>query len=136
MQSANTKSKCKSECKCEYKMQMQNAGGLPHSTLFRVSMTTVRDWGEERRGNGKDEMRGSLHYATDGETVRYFGRDDASRGMGKESGRAAHDAHLSDDEAVAKMGHPNLDVGHHPDQMNTFKRGFSACMDARGYSVK
>ena len=47
-------------------MQMQNAnaqnananaGGLPHSTLFRVSMTTVRDWGEERRGNGKDEMR-------------------------------------------------------------------------------
>jgi hypothetical protein len=21
-------------------------------------------------------------------------------------------AHLSDDEAVAKMGHPNLDVGH------------------------
>jgi len=66
MQSANTKSKCKSECKCEYKMQMQNAnaqnananaGGLPHSTLLRVSMTTVRDWGEERRGNGKDEMR-------------------------------------------------------------------------------
>jgi len=27
-------------------------------------------------------------------------------GWGEESGRAAHDAHLSDDEAVAKMGHP------------------------------
>ena len=26
----------------------------------------------------------------------------------EESGRAAHDAHLSDDEAVAKMGHPDV----------------------------
>ena len=28
--------------------------------------------------------------------------------LGWESGRAAHDAHLSDDKAVAKMGHPDL----------------------------
>ena len=27
-------------------------------------------------------------------------------GLGRESGRASHDAHLSDDKAVAKMGHP------------------------------
>jgi DNA mismatch repair protein MutS len=27
-------------------------------------------------------------------------------GLGKESGRASHDAHLSDDKTVAKMGHP------------------------------
>ena len=26
----------------------------------------------------------------------------------EESGRASHDAHLSDDETVAKMGHPVL----------------------------
>jgi tRNA uridine 5-carboxymethylaminomethyl modification enzyme len=31
--------------------------------------------------------------------------DGAASGL-KESGRAAHDAHLSDDETVAKMGHP------------------------------
>nr|WP_218623878.1 DNA mismatch repair protein MutS [Granulicella sp. dw_53] len=28
-------------------------------------------------------------------------------GLGKENGRASHDAHLSDDKTVAKMGHPN-----------------------------
>jgi hypothetical protein len=29
-------------------------------------------------------------------------------GLIEENGRASHDAHLSDDEAVAKMGHPRL----------------------------
>jgi hypothetical protein len=29
-------------------------------------------------------------------------------GCGEESGRAAHDAHLNDDETVVKMGHPDL----------------------------
>jgi hypothetical protein len=28
--------------------------------------------------------------------------------------RALRDAHLSDDETIAKMGHPNFDVGHPP----------------------
>ena len=32
---------------------------------------------------------------------------------GKRFARCAN-AHLSDDETVAKMGHPVLDVGHHP----------------------
>jgi DNA mismatch repair protein MutS len=31
-------------------------------------------------------------------------------GLGKESGRASHDAHLSDDNTVAKMGHPTSKV--------------------------
>ena len=29
-------------------------------------------------------------------------------GCGKENGRASRDAHLSDHETVAKMGHPDL----------------------------
>ena len=32
-------------------------------------------------------------------------------GLGQDSGRASHDAHLSDDKAVAKMGHPDRGSG-------------------------
>ena len=39
--------------------------------------------------------------------VLRFSKDDWG-GEGSESGRALHDAHLSNDEAVAKVGHPNV----------------------------
>ena len=35
-----------------------------------------------RTDNGKSEIQGSLHCATDGETVRCFGRDDVGFGVG------------------------------------------------------
>jgi hypothetical protein len=39
----------------------------------------------KRTSNGKSEMRGSLHSATDGEAVRRFGRDDGFSGWAEEN---------------------------------------------------
>src|SRR6266851_4242938 len=38
---------------------------------------------DKSNNNGKDEIQGSLHCATDGETVRCFGRDDVFWGASK-----------------------------------------------------
>ena len=53
----------------------------------------------------KDEAPGGLLPTHRGEAA--MNGAPGSLGTGKESGRAAHDAHLSDGKAVAKMGHPD-----------------------------
>ena len=52
-------------------------------------------------GNSQDEMRGSLHCATDGETVRCFGRDDAS-GVDGEKQATARTKATANDKVTAK----------------------------------
>jgi hypothetical protein len=37
-------------------------------------------------------------------------------------------AHLSDDETVAKMGHPNLDVGHPAESLRIVNRRCVGCI--------
>ena len=69
---------------------------------------------------------GSLHCGTDDEAVRSFGRDDDAFSGLRESGSCfarglwliegrrfalRANAHLSDDQTVAKMGHPAPDTG-------------------------
>ena len=43
-------------------------------------MTTEKNREQTETGNGKSEIQGSLHCATDDETVRCFGRDDVDLG--------------------------------------------------------
>ncbi len=44
-------------------------------------------------------------------------------GLGKESGRAPHDAHLSDDKTIAKMGHPGSVAPHDIGETSTGLEG-------------
>jgi hypothetical protein len=64
--------------------------GTADSRGETVGMGTLAVWKNE--GKNKSEMRGFLHFATDGETVCCFGRNDevvgweTGSGLGEESG--------------------------------------------------
>jgi len=79
---------------------MRRCGDL---STARTDDETVRCFGRDdgfvgwvgETGNGKGEMRGSLHCATDGETVRCFGRDGGFWVGGRNRQRQRRDAGIS-----------------------------------------
>ena len=94
---------------------------------------------------GAEELGGASMHSEISGTVDFKEKDDAScigrlrslvGMMGQRQhrgGRASHDAHLSDDKAVAKMGHPAVAV----DQGEVFSRvAFDAVRDAPRFAAE
>jgi DNA mismatch repair protein MutS len=96
------------------------------AAVRRFEARRWRELGGMRAPEAGDEVSGGLNGINP--TLRDGTAKDGAPGrlgLSEESGRALHDAHLSDDEAVAKMGHP-IPLGS----------GFDAMEDLHGLIVR
>ena len=78
------------------------AAGL--AVKLRVPPVEMTAFGGVERDDGKSKMRGFLHSATDGKTVRCSGRDDAfSAGVRRTTAKTKANAGLSTSQRTVKL---------------------------------